>query len=123
MLSRLADLIRLRPVVDEAIRAVSPAGLADLSQLPVGTELQAKVAAALPNRVYQVVIGDRVYTLPLPIDAQPGDEIQLTVVDRDTRAPVPHPETQPRADGGTVTILSPTARFITALLNMPAKPL
>jgi flagellar hook-length control protein FliK len=122
MLNRLADLVRLRPSLDEALQRVSPAGPADLAQLPVGTELQARVAAALPNRVYQVVIGERAYTLQLPIDAQPGDEIQLTVVERDTRAPAQLPDRAAPASGGAVTILSPTARFITTLLKAPAPP-
>ena len=69
MLNRLADLIRLRPALDEAAQRVGPAAQVDLSELPVGTELQARVTATLPNRVYQVVIGERIYTLPLPIDA------------------------------------------------------
>ena len=122
MLNRLTDLIRLRPALDDAVQRVSPAGAADLSHLPVGTELLARVAAALPNRVYQVVIGERVYTLPLPIDARPGDELQLTVVERDPRAPASPPERPVQSGGGAVTILSPTARFITRLLNTPAQP-
>ena len=118
MLNRLADLVRPRAARDEGVRGVSPAaGLDDLSRLPVGTELQAKVAAALPNRVYQVMIGDRAYTLALPLDAHPGDEIQLTVVEGDARFSPPRPERAVQAQGGAVTILSPTARFITTLLS------
>jgi hypothetical protein len=121
MLNRLAELARLRPTLDEALLKVSPAGATDLHQLPVGTELQARVAAALPNRVYQVVVGDRTYTLPLPIDARPGDEIQLTVVERDARGAAPTAGRPAAPDGAAVTTLSPTARFITTLLNTPAQ--
>ena len=122
MLSRLVDLVRPRPALDEAIQRVVPAGAADLSRLPVGTELQARVAATLPNRVYQVMIGERSYTLPLPIDARPGDEIQITVIERDARGPVPVASHAAGSDGAAVTTLSATARFITTLLNTPGEP-
>src|SRR5215813_6411541 len=103
MLSRLVDLVRPRLDLDDAIQRVAPAGGADLSRLPVGTELQARVAATLPNRVYQVVIGDRAYTLPLPIDARPGDEIQITVVERDARGSAPIVNRAPGTEGAAVT--------------------
>ena len=123
MLSRLAELIRLRPLVDDTVQRVSPAGAADLQQLPLGTELQARVTAALPGRIYQVLIGERAYTLALPIDAQAGDELQLTVVERDPqRGPAPAARPVPGPDSAAVTTLSETARFITALLNPQAQP-
>ena len=123
MLSRLTDLIQLRPLADDAVPRVSPVGAADLRHLPVGTELQARVTAALPGRVYQVLIGERTYSIPLPIDARPGDELQLTVVERDPqRGPAPAARLAAGAGGAAVTTLSETARFITTLLNPLAQP-
>jgi hypothetical protein len=123
MLSRLADLIRLRPLADDAVPRVSPAGAADLRHLPVGTELQARVTAALPGRVYQVLIGERTYAIPLPIDARPGDELQLTVVERDPQRGPAHAARPAAGPGGAaVTTLSETARFITTLLDPQAQP-
>jgi hypothetical protein len=70
-----------------------------------------------------VLIGERAYTLALPIDAQPGDELQLTVVEREPqRGPAPAAQAVPGPGTGAVTTLSETARFITALLNPQAQP-
>lgn len=124
MLSRLADLIRLPVHADDAVPRVSPAGAADLRHLPVGTELQARVTAAFPGRVYQVLVGERTYTIPLPVDARPGDELQLKVVEGDSHHG-PAPAARPAAGGpggAAVTTLSETARFITTLLNPQAQP-
>jgi hypothetical protein len=68
-----------------------------------------------------VLIGELTHTLSLPIDAIPGDELQLTVIDRDPpRGPATAPQRTPGPGAATVTMLSETARFITTLLNTDA---
>jgi hypothetical protein len=115
MLNRLSDLVRLRTFANEQVQPVPRVDMDALRDLLPGDYVRAQIEAVLPDGTFRVAIRNQALLLRLPVQAQAGDRLQLSVVARE-----PHlkfalvMEDDPAA---LSTSLSETARFITALLD------
>ncbi len=110
----LADLARLRTTVATQVQPVARAALSALRDVALGEQVPAQVAEALPGKLYRVMIENQSFTLRLPIDARPGEIVQLTVSAREPslKFELAPPPSTPGADAR----LSDTARVIASLL-------
>lgn len=119
MLNRLSDIIRLRAFADTLIQPVGRAGPNSLPGLVLGEQVYAHVESTRPDGAYRVFIESQPFDLRLPFHAQPGDVIPLRVAAREPRLKFAvEPGSEPPAPA---TLLSETARFITALLGESEK--
>lgn len=114
MLSRLADLVRLRAYADLLVQPVGRAAAVALANLEVGTHVTALVELARADGTVRASINGRPFELRLPFNAQRGDYIALRVAARE-------PQLRFILEAGgdpapAAASLSETARFITALL-------
>ena len=114
MLSRLADLVRLRAYSDLLVQPVGRAAAVSLANLDVGARVIALVELARSDGSVRARIDGQPFDLKLPFNARAGESIALRVAARE-------PQLRFTLDAGADSAprpasLSETARFITALL-------
>src|SRR5688572_19714540 len=110
----LADLARLRTTVANQVQPVARAALSALRDVALGEQVPAQVAEALPGKLYRVMIENQSFTLRLPIDAKPGEIVQLTVSAREPSLKFELAPPAPSTPGADAR-LSDTARVIASL--------
>ncbi len=114
MLSRLADLVRLRAYSDLLVQPVGRVAMASLRDLTVGTLVNAYIDLARADGTTRATIDGQTFDLRLPFNARAGDTVALRVVEA-----APQPRFMVELDAQAAPqapSLSETARFITALL-------
>jgi hypothetical protein len=115
MLTRLADLMRLRTMADASVQPARAAPPISDRELEPGAVVRAQVIAALPRGLFEVRIMDRSFVLRLPYKAESGDQLRLVVTSREPQLKFALAE---REDSlGSATRLSETAHFVSSLLN------
>lgn len=94
----------------------------DLPDLPPGRAFTARIQDVLPENTYRALVAGKTVTLSLPEGAKTGDQLELVVVDRSTRAIIAKPagpQAAPENGAPTpypFTRLSSAAQLISQLL-------
>lgn len=80
--------IRMRMQTDASLQPVQPARAItpDLPDLQPGQQFSARIVENLADNLYRALVAGRTLTLQLPEGANPGDSLELVVVDRSAKA-------------------------------------
>ncbi|HQR02814.1 MAG: flagellar hook-length control protein FliK [Proteobacteria bacterium] len=80
--------IQARSLLDSPLQPISPIqGLpSDLLDLQPGQAFSARILQVLPSSTYRALVAGREVTLALPQAANPGDTLELVVMDRSAKA-------------------------------------
>lgn len=80
--------VRMRMQTDASLQPVQPARAItpDLPDLQPGQQFSARIVENLADNLYRALVAGRTLTLQLPEGANPGDSLELVVVDRSAKA-------------------------------------
>jgi len=123
--------VRMRTQTDPGqLQALAPVrGIpADLPEFQPGQTFTARIQELLPDNTYRALVAGRQLTLQLPEGANPGDVLELTVVDRSVRTVIARrtegepPPTQVDARPYPYARISDAGRLIGRLLPAEGEP-
>ncbi|MBL8486407.1 MAG: flagellar hook-length control protein FliK [Rhodocyclaceae bacterium] len=120
--------LRLRTPADGPLQPLAPAaGIpADLPELVPGQAFTARIQEILPENTYRALVAGKAVTLSLPEGAEPGDTLELVLVDRTPRLLLARLAEGTTAAGAAApyphATLSAAGRLIAQLLPAEGEP-